>query len=59
MDDIDRLFREYHQPVVRYLARRLGDRDLAEELAQETFPALCGICRSRMNVRGSFPWPRT
>jgi len=37
MDDIDRLFRDYHQPVVRYLARRLGDRDLAEELAQETF----------------------
>ncbi len=37
MDDIDRLFREYHLPIVRYLARRLGDRDLAEELAQETF----------------------
>lgn len=37
MDDIDRLFRDYHKPVVRYLARRLGDRDLAEELAQETF----------------------
>lgn len=37
MDDIDRMFREYHQPVVRYLARRIGDQDLAEELAQETF----------------------
>lgn len=37
MDHVDRLFREYHQPVVRYLTRRLGDRDLAEELAQETF----------------------
>ena len=37
MDDIDRLFRQYHQPVVRYLARRTGDRDLAEELAQQTF----------------------
>jgi RNA polymerase sigma-70 factor (ECF subfamily) len=35
--DLDRLFREYHQPLVRYLARRLGDRDWAEEVAQETF----------------------
>lgn len=35
--DIDRLFREYHQPLVRYLTRRLGDRDRAEEVAQETF----------------------
>lgn len=37
MDDIERLYREYHTPIVRYLTRRLGDRDLAEELAQETF----------------------
>ena len=31
------MFREYHQPLVRYLTRRLGDRDWAEEVAQETF----------------------
>ena len=37
MDDVDRLFRLYHQPLVRYLTRRLGDRDWAEEIAQETF----------------------
>jgi RNA polymerase sigma-70 factor (ECF subfamily) len=37
VDDLDRLFRLYHQPLVRYLTRRLGDRDWAEELAQETF----------------------
>lgn len=37
MQDIDRLFREYHDPLVRYLTRRLGDRDWAEEVAQETF----------------------
>jgi RNA polymerase sigma-70 factor, ECF subfamily len=37
VNDIDRLFREYHQPLVRYLTRRLGDRDWAEEVAQETF----------------------
>ena len=35
--DIDRLFRDYHAGLVRYLARRLGDRDRAEDVAQETF----------------------
>jgi len=35
--DLDRLFRTYHEPLVRYLTRRLGDRDWAEEVAQETF----------------------
>lgn len=39
MDDdaLERLFRLYHAPLVRYLTRRLGDRDWAEEVAQETF----------------------
>ena len=37
MNDVDRLFREYHLPLVRYLTWRLGDRDWAEEVAQETF----------------------
>ena len=35
--DADRLFREYHETLVRYLTRRLGDRDWAEDVAQETF----------------------
>jgi RNA polymerase sigma-70 factor, ECF subfamily len=35
--DSERLFREYHAMLVRYLTRRLGDRDWAEEVAQETF----------------------
>lgn len=35
--DIERLFRDYHAGLVRYLARRLGDRDWAEDVAQETF----------------------
>ena len=35
--DLERLFRLYHVPLVRYLTRRLGDRDWAEEVAQETF----------------------
>ena len=37
MSDVERLFHTYHAPLVRYLARRLGDRDWAEEVAQETF----------------------
>ena len=37
MDETERLFRTYHRPLVRYLTRRLGDRDWAEEVAQETF----------------------
>ena len=37
MTDVDRLFRDYHAALVRYLTRRLGDRDWAEEVAQETF----------------------
>ncbi|MCX5762328.1 MAG: sigma-70 family RNA polymerase sigma factor [Gemmatimonadetes bacterium] len=37
MSDIERLFTTYHAALVRYLTRRLGDRDWAEEIAQETF----------------------
>jgi RNA polymerase sigma-70 factor (ECF subfamily) len=36
-DHVERLFRTYHDGLVRYLTRRLGDRDRAEEVAQETF----------------------
>src|SRR6267142_1115208 len=35
--DVEQLFRTYHAPLVRYLTRRLGDRDWADEVAQETF----------------------
>ncbi|HEX3157282.1 MAG TPA: sigma-70 family RNA polymerase sigma factor [Gemmatimonadaceae bacterium] len=35
--NVERLFRTYHAGLVRYLTRRLGDRDWAEEVAQETF----------------------
>lgn len=37
LNDVDRLFRTYNAALVRYLTRRLGDRDWAEEVAQETF----------------------
>ena len=36
-EDVERLFRTYNAPLVRYLTRRLGDRDWAEEVAQEVF----------------------
>src|SRR3954469_9308712 len=31
------LFATYHTSLVRFLTRQLGDRDAAEEIAQETF----------------------
>ena len=34
---IAELFAEYHESLVRMLYRRTGDRDRAEEIAQETF----------------------
>lgn len=37
MELAERLFRTWHTTLVRYLTRRLGDRDWAEEVAQETF----------------------
>jgi RNA polymerase sigma-70 factor (ECF subfamily) len=37
LTDVERLFRTYNAQLVRYLTRRLGDRDWAEEVAQETF----------------------
>jgi RNA polymerase sigma-70 factor, ECF subfamily len=35
--DVGRLFEQYHESLVRMLYRRTGDRDQAEDLAQETF----------------------
>ncbi len=35
--DLAALFREHHDSLVRVLFRRTGDRDRAEEIAQETF----------------------
>ncbi|HTS87443.1 MAG TPA: sigma-70 family RNA polymerase sigma factor [Gemmatimonadales bacterium] len=34
---VEELFREYHGSLVRMLYRRTGDRDRAEDLAQEVF----------------------
>lgn len=35
--DLAQLFNEYYESLVRMLYRRTGDRDRAEDLAQETF----------------------
>ena len=37
MTDVGALFEQYYEPLVRMLYRRTGDRDRAEDLAQETF----------------------
>lgn len=37
MSDAERLFLTYRDMLVRYLTRRLGDRDWAEDVVQETF----------------------
>jgi RNA polymerase sigma-70 factor (ECF subfamily) len=36
-DRLTYLFATYHAPLVRFLTRRVGDSDWAEEIAQETF----------------------
>ena len=33
-DRLAALFKAYHTPLLRFLTRRLGDRDEAEEIAQ-------------------------
>jgi RNA polymerase sigma-70 factor (ECF subfamily) len=37
MSDVGALFEQYYESLVRMLYRRTGDRDRAEDLAQETF----------------------
>src|SRR3982751_3066648 len=36
-DRLSVLFKSYHTPLVRFLTRRLGERDWAAGIAQETF----------------------
>jgi RNA polymerase sigma-70 factor (ECF subfamily) len=55
-DQIERLYRSYHAPIVRYLTRRLGDRDLAEELAQETFMRAMRYLESHETVSSERSW---
>lgn len=50
-DDVGRLFELYYESLVRMLHRRTGDRDRAEDLAQETFAR--AVAAPPLNPR---PW---
>ena len=49
--DVGRLFELYYESLVRMLHRRTGDRDRAEDLAQETFAR--AVAAPPLNPR---PW---
>ena len=51
MTDVAELFQLYHASLVRMLYRRTGDRDRAEDLAQETFAR--AVAAPPLNPR---PW---
>ena len=55
-DQIERLYRSYHAPIVRYLTRRLGDRDLADELAHETFVRAMRYLETHGTVSSERSW---
>ncbi len=42
-DDLDRLFRLYHRDLQNIAYRRVGDRELAADLAQDTFVRYAGL----------------
>lgn len=53
---LERLYRSYHTPIVRYLTRRLGDHDLADELAQETFVRAMRYLEEHGSVTSERSW---
>jgi len=49
-DLLERLYLEYHRPIVNYLYRMVGDSEQAEELAQDVFVrAYGGLARLEEN----------
>jgi RNA polymerase sigma-70 factor, ECF subfamily len=56
MDTLELLYREYHQPVLRYLERLAGSRELAEDLAQETFLKALRHWDQLHSADGAVPW---
>ena len=52
--DLTQLFEQYYESLVRMLYRRTGDRDRAEDLAQETF-ARAVAAHPTTRVPGSLP----
>ena len=58
MTDIGELFQLYHASLVRMIYRRTGDRDRAEDLAQETFARAVEAPRP-IRGRGCLRWRST
>ena len=54
--DLTELFEQYYGSLVRMLYRRTGDRDRAEDLAQETF-ARAVAAPPTIRAPGSLPSP--
>jgi RNA polymerase sigma-70 factor, ECF subfamily len=52
----DELYRRYHHRLVTYCMRRVGDRDTAEELAQEAFVKALRAMPSFDGERRFYPW---
>lgn len=47
MDNLDRLFRLYHRELQQIAYRRLGDREMAADLTQDTFVRYVGLDRQQ------------
>jgi RNA polymerase sigma-70 factor (ECF subfamily) len=43
---LDSVYRQYRQPIERYLTQLSGSPDLAEDLTQETFARVCAAAQS-------------
>ena len=56
VEAFDELYRRYHERLVSFCARRVGDRDAAEELAQEAFVKALGALPRFSGERRFYPW---
>lgn len=55
-DAFDELYRRYHDRLVQYCLRRVGDRHVAEELAQESFLRALQALPRLAGDRRFYPW---
>ncbi|MEJ7844617.1 MAG: RNA polymerase sigma factor, partial [Acidimicrobiales bacterium] len=55
-DAFDELYRRYHDRLVQYCWRRVGDRHVAEELAQESFLRALQALPRLAGDRRFYPW---
>jgi RNA polymerase sigma-70 factor (ECF subfamily) len=56
VEAFDELYRRYHDRLVSYCARRVGDRHTAEELAQEAFVKALRAMPRFAGERRFYPW---